>query len=184
MTYCDECPLRLYNSKHHNLQGIGDKLSGRVLVIPNVDYEAYKCGDVSFSKQVEIISSILSTGELENTLHIAPLIRCNESIGCDITDDIIIRCKTYLYTDINEYDWKDIMLCGSSAIRYLGIDSITPYLDTVIVDRATKRKYFVNYSPFVKYTDDNNFEAFKSRLIKWYNCSINKMYKDYTLIMI
>ena len=72
-----------FNNKHYNLQGIGNPYFGKCIVVPNVDYIAYKKGDMGFSTQVEIIQDVLSsTGEGDNVF-IVPLIRCNENISCD-----------------------------------------------------------------------------------------------------
>lgn len=38
---CDNCPLRLFNSKCHNLQGVGNPFMGKLIILPNVDYDAY-----------------------------------------------------------------------------------------------------------------------------------------------
>ena len=75
------------------------------------------------------------------------------------------------------------MLCGDAARRILNIDDINPYLDTVVCDSKTKRRYFVNYSPLVKYTNDKLFESFKSHLIKYYNSIITRFY-DYEIIIL
>lgn len=65
MDVCEDCPMRLFNIKHHNLQGIGNPYFGICIVIPNVDYDAYKKGNIGYSNQVEIIKSIISsTGSL------------------------------------------------------------------------------------------------------------------------
>ena len=57
------------------------------------------------------------------------------------------------------------------------------YLDTVICENKTRRRYFVNYSPLVKYTNDEHFEVFKSHLLKYYNSITSKMY-DYEIMII
>ena len=44
MNICDDCPIRLFNSKHYNLQGIANPYFGNCIVVPNVDYNAYKKG--------------------------------------------------------------------------------------------------------------------------------------------
>jgi hypothetical protein len=75
------------------------------------------------------------------------------------------------------------MLCGDAARRMLNIDDLKPYLDTVICDSKTRRRYFINYSPLVKYTNDEHFEIFKSHLIKYYNSITSKMY-DYEVMII
>ena len=61
---CSNCALRLYNTKSYNLQGVGNPYKGNVIVVPNVDYKAYKGKSMDFSTQVEIIEHVLhlSTG--------------------------------------------------------------------------------------------------------------------------
>ena len=46
---CDNCALRLYNTKSYNLQGIGNPFYGNCIVVPNVDYKAYKGKSMDFS---------------------------------------------------------------------------------------------------------------------------------------
>ena len=45
MSVCDLCPMRLFNTKHYNLRGVGNPYFGKCIVIPNVDYDAYKKGE-------------------------------------------------------------------------------------------------------------------------------------------
>lgn len=183
MNVCANCPLRLYNDKGFNLQGIGNTWSGNALVLPNVDYKAYKNQDMSFSSQVEIVSAILPTGELDANFYVVPFIRCNENVDIEINDDIIRKCSFYLNRDLDKYQIKDVMLCGEAAKRYLNINGISSYLDTVILDNKTKRRYFVNYSPLVKYTNDKLMESFHSHLNKYYFTIKTKLY-DYNFIVI
>ena len=90
MNYCEDCVIRLFNTKHYNLQGIGNPYFGNCIIVPNVDYNAYKKGGMKFSKQVEIIKSIISsTGELDD-LYVLPLIRCNEYVSSELNEDINI----------------------------------------------------------------------------------------------
>ena len=64
---CNKCPLRMFNNKCYNLQPTGNPLYGNAIVVPNVDYNAYKNKGMSFSKYVEVIKDIISsTGELDN----------------------------------------------------------------------------------------------------------------------
>lgn len=174
---CFDCPLRLFNDNGYKLEGIGNIWSGNALILPNVDYEAYKKQDMSFSSQVEIVQSILSTGGVEQNLCIIPLIRCSENFNIEITQRIIFNCYTYLDEDISNHQIKNIMLCGDAARRILGIDNIKSYLDTVICENKTKRRYFINYSPLVKYINDDLYETFKSRLVKYYNSIVSKIYE-------
>lgn len=176
---CDNCALRLFNNKHHNLQGIGNPYLGRCIVIPNVDYGAYKKGDISFSNQVEIIKSIISfTGELD--VYIVPLIRCCESISCELDADSYNRCIQFFAKDIRAYDFKDILLLGNAGRRFLNCN-ISDYLDTICVSN-NNRRYAINYSPYIK--DDSKFEIFKNHLTKWYNAVINNDFQTYKILRI
>ena len=112
-----------------------------------------------------------------------PLIRCNEHFDIKITQRIILNCYTYFNADVDNHQIKNIMLCGDAARRVLNIDDLKPYLDTVICENKTRRRYFVNYSPLVKYTNDQLFETFKSHLLKYYRSVITKMY-DYDITII
>lgn len=180
MNLCEECPLRLFN-KHYNLQGIGNKFYGNLIVIPNVDYNASKLGDISFSKQIEIIrEAILPTGELDN-LHILPLLRCTDSISFEIDDAIYNRCIRYLIRDINQYKFTRILLLGEAVRRFLNCN-IRDYLDTIII--KDNIMFNVNVSPLIKYVDEKGFETFKYYLNKWYTMCITKdiNYKNYIRI--
>lgn len=181
MNVCEDCPVRLFNTKNYNLQGIGNPYFGRCIVIPNVDYNSYKKGSIEFSHQVEIIKSLIpSTGELDN-LYIIPLIRCNETISCEFNDDIYYRCITHFAYDLRKYDFKDILLLGDAGRHFLNCD-ISEHLEHMFITQ-NNRRYVLNYSPLVKYKDDNKFEVFKNHLIKWYNATTYKYY-DYDIFKI
>ena len=177
MTSCESCVLRLFNDKGYNICGVGNIWSGNALVLPNVDNDAYKKQDMSFSSQVEVISNILSTGGLEQNLYVMPFIRCKEFKDIEITNDIIRRCLNYFYKDVKTHQISNIMLCGDAARRYLNIDDIKTYLDIIIYDTKTGIKYFVNYSPLVKYTNEELFKSFELHLNKYYNSVINNFYE-------
>lgn len=182
MDVCEECAMRLFNIKQHNLQGVGNPYFGKCIVVPNVDYVAYKKGSMGFSTQVEIIKSIISsTGGLDDT-YIVPFIRCNENIGCELNDDIYRRCLTNFAEDVNKFNFQDILLLGEAGRKFFDCD-ITQYLDTVIVSK-NNRRYCVNYSPLIKHIDDNKFEVFKHHLIKWVSATRNKNYIGYEVLKI
>lgn len=175
--WCQNCPCRLYNTKGYNLNGVGSPYYGNLIVIPNVDYQAYKESNMNFSTQVEIINDVLhsSTGELEHKIFITPLIRCNEYISCDVNDDIINRCINYTNRDISMYGFTRILLLGSAVDRLLH-KTIKHNLDVYFC-----RKNFVievNYSPLVKYTNDDLYVTFKDKLCSWYNEAVNKVYTN------
>ena len=180
---CNDCALRLYNTKSYNIQGIGNPFYGNCIVVPNVDYKAYKGKSMDFSTQVEVIRNILIpfTGGEESNFYIVPLIRCNEQISCEVDNITYNKCLHWFANDIRKYDFKNILLLGTAARRFLNCN-ITEYLDTIMVS-PNGRKYFVNYSPLVKYSDDKLFEIFKEKLIHWYKCVSNGIF-NYNFITI
>lgn len=182
MNYCEDCVIRLFNNKHYNLQGIGNPYFGNCIIVPNVDYNAYKKGGMEFSKQVEIIKSLISsTGELDD-LYVLPLIRCNEYISCELNEDSYLKCIGYLVEDMKKYQFKNIMLLGSAGRRFLNCN-ISDYFDTIFIS-VNNRRYWVNYSPLINYTDSNKYEIFKSNLIRWYNSIKNNDFTNYKFLNI
>lgn len=177
---CDECPMRLFNTKHYNLKGVGNPFYGACIVIPNVDYEAYKKGDIGFSEQVEIIRSLLSSTGEGDDLYILPLIRCNEHISCELDNDSYLRCRTHFANDIRKYDFTDILLLGEAARRFLNCD-ITNNLNNLMVS-PNNRRYYVNYSPLIKYVDEDKFKTFSAYLHKWYRVVKEQDYRSYNII--
>lgn len=179
--WCVDCPLRLYNTKGYNLNGTGNPYYGNLIIVPNVDYQAYKEGDMSFSAQVEIVNEILhsSTGELESKVFIVPLIRCNERISCEVNKDIINKCINYTNRDITVYGFTRILLLGNVVDRLLNV-SIKYNLDTYFISNNFAIE--VNYSPLTKYTNDNLYQTFKDKLCSWYNESVNKVYTNKKVI--
>ena len=49
---CDNCALGMFNTKCKCLDGVGNPMSGMIIVVPNVDYNAYKNKGMTFSKYV------------------------------------------------------------------------------------------------------------------------------------
>lgn len=183
MSVCEGCALRLYNTKSYNLHGVGNPFSGNCIVVPNVDYKAYKGKSMSFSSQVEVIKQVLIsfTGEEELNSFIVPLIRCNEQISCEVDKLTFNKCLHWFADDIRKYDFKNILLLGSAARRFLNCN-IKDHLDNIMVS-PNGRKYFVNYSPLVQYANEKLFNAFKEKLVHWYQCVINNTF-DYNFILL
>ena len=182
--YCLSCPVRLFNSKHYNLQGVGTATIGRCIVIPNVDYNAYKLGNIEFGSQVQIVKSIfnLSTGgvELTDFCYIVPLLRCNKTIACEIDNTIYNRCMNYFKQDVIKYQFTDILLLGDAGRVFFNCN-IKDYVDYVIVS-PNRRRYVLGYRPLTKYADDKLFEEFQRQLIKWYNATANNDFSNYKFL--
>lgn len=178
---CNCCPLRLFNSKHYNLKGYGNAWSDKLVIIPNVDYGAYKKGSLSYSEQLNILMSITSTGELAAKCYVLPLIRCNEDIGCKVNDEIVSNCLRYLSKDIKTYDWHNILVCGNAWERMFH-RSVVADFDKAVYSPRNRRVYIGNYNPLIKYIDDNKFEVFKNRFIEWLNYPNDYSYEKYDLL--
>lgn len=171
---CDNCAIRLFNTKGYCLSGIGEPYSGNAVILPNVDYSAYKASDVSFSKQIEIISNILFTGGFTKpNLFYLPLIRCNETISCDINDFVFKRCLTYLIADIKTYKFKNYLVIGKAVNRLFPDTSI--YYARNSIYRNNIGSFAFTYSPFNK----DKCEEFQYDVIRWYSAIINNNYSNY-----
>ena len=111
-TICKDCALRLYNTKSYNLQGVGNPFYGNCIVVPNVDYKAYKGKSMSFSSQVEVIKEVLIplTGVEESNFYVVPLIRCNEQISREIDKRTFDNCL---------YWFAECQLVALSLLRHL-----------------------------------------------------------------
>lgn len=182
INYCINCPLRLFNTKCHNLHGVGNPWSGNCVIIPNVDYDAYKKRSLNFGAQLKILEDILSTGDLKQTTFVVPLIRCNETISCKVNDEIINNCYHYFLEEQKLFRFRNIHLMGSSVKRVLDIN-ISDNLNNVYLYRNTK--FTVNYSPLTKLIEKNkNFDTLVEYFIKWINsCKSNSFY-EYNQIII
>ena len=180
---CKDCALRLYNIKSYNLQGVGNPFYGNCVVVPNVDYSAYKGRSMSFSSQIKVIEDILHlfTGVGESNFYVIPLIRCNEQISCKLDDITYNKCIHWFAEDMRKYNFKNILLLGTAARRFLNVN-INEHLNTIFLSK-NNRRYFVNYSPLVQYADEKLFDIFKEYLIKWYNSVNNEMF-NYNLKML
>lgn len=184
MTPCDDCALRLFNDKCHCLKGVGNPWNGKMIVVPNVDYDAYKNKDMTFSKYVEVIKEALhsSTGELE--CYIVPLIRCKLNENCPVDKHLIRRCGLYLFTEMRMYDINKILLLGRAA-ELINADSISKHINKMFIGKGTSgRVYSVGYSPLVKYIDDNKYKEFCNHLNKWFNADKYNNYYGFKIVRI
>ena len=183
MNVCDDCPIRLFNDKGYNLNGVGNPHYGNCIILPNVDYTAYKKSNLNFSSQIDVINECLvsSTGKLDilNNVYVVPMIRCREVPACNANIDIYKRCLYYLKQDVIKYNFKHILVLGSAVRAFFDID-IESNLDNIFVS-PNKRIYNVNYSPLIKYIDEDLFLLFKQYLIKWYNSVIKGNYFIYKI---
>lgn len=184
MTPCDDCALRLFNDKCHCLNGVGNAWSGKMIVVPNVDYQAYKNKDMTFSKYVEVIKEVLSpsTGELD--CYIVPLVRCKLNEKCPVDKHLIRRCGLYLFTEMRVYNINKILLLGQAADLLIS-DSISNNVNKIFIGNGTmNRGYSVSYSPLVKYIDDAKYKDFCNHLIKWYNADKYNNYDGFEIVRI
>ena len=102
------------------------------------------------------------------------LLRCNETIGCEVDENSYSRCIEYFKEDVKKYNFKHILLLGDAARRFFNV-SIYTIIDCVLVS-GNNRYYSVNYSPLVKNVNDKLGNAFENNLKQWYGDVLNKHY--------
>lgn len=174
---CKDCALGLFNDKCCNLEGVGNTQSGTMIVVPNVDYDAYKNKSMEFSNYVDILKSILSsTGGIEQVF-IVPLIRCKLNANCPITPSIARRCMLYTFRDIRIYNINKVMLLGD-ANRYMNFANA----EKEVIHIIGKIGYSVSYSPFVKFKDDAKYNELCNHLIQWINANKDNNYNGMKII--
>ena len=176
---CKTCAIRLFNEKCYNINGVGNPFLGNMIIISNVDNKAYKTNDLSFSEQIRIMEEvILPTGgdKLLELCYITPLIKCRES-NCEADDHSLQCCIKNLAQEVIKYKPVNVLVTGSAVNRFLNC-SIHEYLDKFIVSKNNIR-YFVNYSPLIKFNNDNKFEIFKRHFEEWITAVKYKYYNNY-----
>lgn len=174
---CKECALGLFNDKCCNLEGVGNTQSGTMIVVPNVDYDAYKNKSMEFSNYVDIIKSILSsTGGIEQVF-IVPLIRCKLNSKCPVDKNIIRRCMLFSFRDIRVYNIKKVMLLGDAA-RYMNFSNA----EKETIHLVGNVGYTVSYSPFVKFKDDAKYKELCNHLIQWISANKDNNYNGMKII--
>lgn len=180
---CEGCPLGMFNTKCKCLSGVGNPMSGMIIVVPNVDYNAYKNRGITFSKYVEIINDVITpfTGGLEQLVpFIVPLIRCKLDDKCPINESIVRRCMLHTFADIRINNIKKIMVLGRAATDF-GFD-ITKGKDKLY--HVAPFVYSTNYSPFIKFIDDSKYKEFCNRLIKWISANKDNNYNGMEIVNI
>lgn len=170
---CDNCALRLINDKAYNLQGVGNPLYGNAIIIPNVDYKAYRKKQLLFGDYVkEIQSSLSSTGELNN-IYITPLLHCKVDKIYPVNDDIIINCSKILEYEFKKYNFKRVLILGSAVEKLMRLD-LSKFAGKTLFYKQKGIYYTLSYSPLIKHSNNNLYKLFKLHLLKWYENVINK----------
>lgn len=180
---CDNCPLRLFNSKHYNFNGVGNPYSGNVIILPEVDYDAYKLKDLSKGQMIKIIEYCLSsTGEVTENIFVTSLLRCNKNISSyPIEEDIIRNCFNHTINEFRKYNFRNVLLLGDTAKFMLSVTNIHNNDNNVFVSKNNKN-YVVSYNPLIKYIDYNKFRIFKNDINRWYHSCISNDFSTYNLV--
>jgi uracil-DNA glycosylase family 4 len=182
--YCEDCALGMFNTKCKCLNGIGNPMSGKIIVVPDVDYNAYKNKGMTFSKYVEIVTQAItsSTGGLEKLdVYIVPLIRCKPVQQCPMTKDIAAKCMQYTFDEIKDNGIHKVMLLGNAA-AYMQFPST--YYTKDIIYLIGNVGYSTCYSPFIKFRDDIKYNEFCNRLNTWYNADKTNNYNGMKIIKV
>lgn len=179
---CENCALRLFNDKGHNLAGVGNAIYGNMIIIPNVDKYAYKKQDMTFSKTVEVVNNMLnaSTGVIATDyFYITPLIKCREVNNFSVTEYEIKNCVNHLNNEIVRYNIRTIFIMGKVSNRLFNL-GINDLFDKVYVSG----RYLISgtYNPLISFFDEQKGTECTNHLIKWYNALINKNFIGYEII--
>lgn len=181
---CKTCAIRLFNEKCYNIAGIGNPFSGNMIIISNIDDKAYKTNDLSFSEQINIMKNVIpSTGVVDilELCYITPLIKCRES-NCEADEHSLQCCIKNLANEFIKNKPNNVLVTGSAVNRFLNC-SIHEYIDKYIVSK-NNIKYFVNYSPLIKFNNNNKFEIFKHYFEQWIVAVKYNYFNNYEKVML
>lgn len=176
---CSECPLRLYNTKGHNINGVGNTNYGNMIILPSVDREAYKHQNFTFEQMIVKLNdlSVLSTGvEILQYCYITPFIKCKIASSIILDDQIVKRCKENLKEEIIKYRPVNFLLLGKDVMSHFLQYSINP--NKMFVD-VCNRRWFNNYSPGITLYDQDKAKVFENGFVKWLNAIQNNNFSNY-----
>lgn len=169
---CQDCALRLFNTKGHNIIGEGCTQYGNVIIIPYIDKDAYRRQDITFDNGVKIVKDIITeecNEDILNWCYFTSLIKCNETTKCPVNDNILRRCFTHLIKEFNDIKPKNVLMLGTDTpakvndLNFYNYSTHRPFIDVKGIN------FSWNYSPYVKYYNKERFNLFKSSLIEWFN---------------
>ena len=86
----------------------------------------------------------------------------------------------HTFADIRVHNIKKIMLLGRAASDF-GFD-ITKGKDKLYY--VSPFVYSTNYSPFIKFIDDNKYDEFRNRLVKWLTANKDNNYNEMEIVKI
>lgn len=176
---CLDCPLRLYNTKGYNISGVGNPNYGNIIILPNVDKEAYKHQNFTFEQMIVTLNSLShsSTGvDILDYCYITPLIKCKIANSIILDDQIVKRCMENLKREILTYSPINFLLLGKDVMSHFLQYSINP--DKMYVD-ICNRRWFNNYSPGITLYDHEKAQIFENGFIKWLNAVKSNNFSNY-----
>lgn len=169
---CKDCPLRLFSDKGYPIKGAGNILYGNMIIVPTIDRIAYKNQNITFDTMVSILKDVIksNTGEsLLNFCYITSLVKCAENKYCPITSDIKLNCFELFINEFNENPVRNILFLGKNTFDLFS--NIQKYRLQHGMNYCNCNKplnFSWNYSPGIKFYDNEKFEIFEKELIKWF----------------
>lgn len=174
---CENCPLKLNLKGYREPQVYGNPFSNLVIVIPYIDKENIE-DDVGIK---EVVQTISSTGGLEQSYVIAPMLQCSPTkLNYEVVQSYYYDClkRTMIKYNLAK---KHILLCGlEPAQMILSTTNISIWINKIF--KYAKQTISITYSPRIKLIDKDKGEIFTNSLIKWYNAAINDDYSVYDIL--
>lgn len=174
---CDDCPLKLNLKGYREPQVYGNPFSNLAIVIPYIDTENIE-DDVGVK---EIVQTISSTGGLEQSYVIAPMLQCSPTkLNYEVAQSYYYDCLKRTMSKFSLAK-KHILLCGLEPVNIiLSTININVWKDKVF--KYAKQTISITYSPRIKLIDKDKGKVFTDNLIKWYNAAINNDYSAYDIL--
>lgn len=171
--HCTNCPYRIINEKCYYIEGVGNKTSGRIIVLPYLDAKDKDIINSSAFKDISELYNSMFNRNILDDYYITANIKCRISLQYPIDDTVKQLCYNYIYKEFIDNWFYNCIFLGSAGINLCGK---TPSRKNILYKYPSSNIYvFVNYSPYVI-----RYETFKELYISKLTYIFKAfMYNDY-----
>lgn len=153
---CINCPNRIFNTGSYIIGGRGSIHGDIVFLFPKSDKE-YNNNNQLFIDVGNLYDEYSGRNNTED-VYMTYSIKCSCSNNYDTYNAAVNNCRKILWKELAKINYKYLFIFGE-AWRSISNNPLPRFM-------ATGGKYvLVNYSPFVKYKDENLYHTFKQRFV-------------------
>lgn len=170
---CERCPNRIFNIGKYIQGGRGSIHGDIVFLFPRGD-RVY-CDDYQLFTDIGNLYDEYSGRNNTEDVYMTYSVKCTCSNDYNTYLTAVYKCRNILWKELARINYKYLFVFGD-AYRSISDNPIPRFM-------ATGGKYiFSNYSPLIKFKDDNLYHIFKQRFaddINWVNQNRNNYGLNY-----